>query len=96
MATETIEKPRTGGPESGSGGNWRVIVLNDNHNTFDHVAKTLAGVIPNMTIEQGYRIADQIHNKGQAIVWSGEREPAELYWEQLNSAGLTMAPLEKG
>ena len=23
-------------------GHWRVIVLNDNHNTFDHVAKTLA------------------------------------------------------
>jgi ATP-dependent Clp protease adaptor protein ClpS len=26
-------------------------------------------------------------------VWSGERERAELYWEQLKGAGLTMAPL---
>jgi len=48
-----------------------------------------------ITVEQGYRIADQIHSSGRAIVWSGEREPAELYWEQLNSAGLTMAPLEQ-
>jgi ATP-dependent Clp protease adaptor protein ClpS len=95
MATETIEKPRTRGPGSGSGGNWRVIVLNDNHNTFDHVAQTLARVIPTIKIEQGYRIADQIHTSGRAIVWSGAREPAELYWEQLNSAGLTMAPLEQ-
>jgi ATP-dependent Clp protease adaptor protein ClpS len=96
MATETIEKPRTGGPGSGTGGSWRIIVLNDDHNTFDHVASTLASVIPNVTIERGYQIADQIHNTGQAIVWSGAREPAELYWEQLNEAGLTMAPLERG
>ena len=96
MATETIEKPRVGGPGTGSGGAWRVIVLNDSHNTFDHVARTLARVIPNVSVEQGYRFADKIHNAGQAIVWSGEREPAELYWEQINEAGLTMAPLETG
>jgi ATP-dependent Clp protease adaptor protein ClpS len=96
MATETIEKPRVGGPGTGSGGAWRVIVLNDNHNTFDHVARTLARVIPNVSVEQGYRFADKIHNAGQALVWSGQREPAELYWEQLNDAGLTMAPLEEG
>jgi hypothetical protein len=29
-------------------------------------------------------------------VWAGMREPAELYWEQLHDAGLTMAPLERG
>jgi ATP-dependent Clp protease adaptor protein ClpS len=95
MTTETIEVPRTGGPGTG-GGAWMVIVLNDDHNTFDHVAHTLAKVIPKVTIEQGYRFADAIHNGGRAIVWSGEREPAELYWEQLRDAGLTMAPLESG
>jgi ATP-dependent Clp protease adaptor protein ClpS len=71
-----------------------VIVLNDNHNTFDHVAATLARVVPGVSLDRGYRMADEIHNRGQAIVWSGPREPAELYWEQLSSAGLTMAPLE--
>jgi ATP-dependent Clp protease adaptor protein ClpS len=96
MSTETIELPRTGGPDAGGGGSWRVIVLNDNHNTFDHVAKTLARVIPGVSVDGGYRIADQIHNSGRAIVWSGDREAAELYWEQLNDAGLTMAPLERG
>jgi ATP-dependent Clp protease adaptor protein ClpS len=71
-----------------------VIVLNDDHNTFDHVAKTLSRVIPGVSLDRGYGLADSIHNRGRAIVWSGPREPAELYWEQLEGAGLTMAPLE--
>jgi ATP-dependent Clp protease adaptor protein ClpS len=93
---ETIEIPRPAGPEDALGGNWRVIVLNDNHNTFDGVAAALSRVLPGVTLDQGYAIADKIHNSGQAIVWSGPREPAELYWEQLKEAGLTMAPLEQG
>jgi ATP-dependent Clp protease adaptor protein ClpS len=73
-----------------------VIVLNDDHNTFEHVAKTLARYIPGVGIDEGHRFANQIHNSGQAIVWSGPKETAELYWEQLKGAGLTMAPLERG
>jgi ATP-dependent Clp protease adaptor protein ClpS len=95
MPTETVERPRSADPDEGLGGNWMVIVRNDNHNTFDHVARTLARVIPGISLEQGHRIADQIHNTGQALVWSGPREPAELYWQQLSEAGLTMAPLEQ-
>ena len=96
MSQQTIERPRSAGPGSGLGGNWRVIVLNDNHNTFEHVAQTLASVLPGVSLDRGHAFANQIHNTGQAIVWSGPREPAELYWEQLNAAGLTMAPLEQG
>ena len=94
--SQTVELPRVGGPGGGLDDNWRVIVLNDNHNTFDHVAATLARVIPGVTVDGGYRIAEQIHNGGRAIVWTGDREAAELYWEQLSAAGLTMAPLERG
>ena len=93
---ETVELPRTAGPGDELGGPWRVIVLNDNHNTFDGVAAALSRVLPGVSLDQGYAIADKIHNTGQAIVWSGPKEPAELYWEQLNEAGLTMAPLEQG
>ena len=96
MTPDTIEKPRVSGPGSGLGGNWRVIVLNDNHNTFDGVAAALARVIPGVTLDGGYAIADQIHNRGQAIVYTGMKETAEHYWEQLRDAGLTMAPLEQG
>jgi ATP-dependent Clp protease adaptor protein ClpS len=95
MSTTTIERPRQADPGSGLGGEWRVIVRNDNHNTFDHVAQTLARVLPGTSLEQGHQIAERIHNTGQAIVWSGPREPAEHYWQQLDAAGLTMAPLER-
>jgi ATP-dependent Clp protease adaptor protein ClpS len=96
MSPATVEKPRTSGPDSGLGGNWRVIVRNDNHNTFDHVAQTLARVLPGVSLDKGHQIAEQIHNSGQAIVWTGSREVAEHYWELLEQAGLTMAPLERG
>ena len=96
MTGSTVELPRVEEPGSGLGGAWRVIVLNDNHNTFDGVAAALARIVPGVTLEEGYRIADQIHSTGQAIVWAGQREPAEHYWEQLKEAGLTMAPLEQG
>jgi ATP-dependent Clp protease adaptor protein ClpS len=96
MTSGTVEKPRPADPGSGLGGAWRVIVLNDDHNTFDGVAAALSRVIPGVSLDKGYAIADQIHNSGQAIVWTGQREPAEHYWEQLSDAGLTMAPLEKG
>jgi ATP-dependent Clp protease adaptor protein ClpS len=95
MSTTTVEKPRASGPGTDLGGNWLVIVKNDEHNTFDHVANTLARVIPGVNVERGYRFADEIHNTGQAVVWSGPREPAEHYWGQLKDAGLTMAPLER-
>jgi ATP-dependent Clp protease adaptor protein ClpS len=94
--SEVVERPRVGEPGSGLGGAWRVIVLNDDHNTFEGVATTLASIIPGVTYEKGLAIADRIHNTGQTIVWSGPKEPAEHYWELLNDAGLTMAPLEQG
>jgi ATP-dependent Clp protease adaptor protein ClpS len=94
--SQTLEKPRVGIPGSGLGGSWRVIVRNDNHNTFDHVARTLARFIPGVTLERGHEIANVIHSAGKAVVYSGQQEPAELYWEQLKGAGLTMAPLEQG
>jgi ATP-dependent Clp protease adaptor protein ClpS len=93
--SQTVELPRTEGPDSALGGAWRVIVRNDDHNTFDHVARTLARFIPGMSVARGYDIADRIHASGLAIVWTGHKELAEHYWDQLRDAGLTMAPLEQ-
>jgi len=84
------------GEGTGLGRPWHVIVLNDDHNTFQGVAFALSSVIPGVSYEAGLRLADRIHSSGQAIVWSGLREQAELYWEQLREQGLTMAPLEQG
>jgi ATP-dependent Clp protease adaptor protein ClpS len=52
-------------------------------------------VIPGVDFARGLELANRIHNAGRALVWSGLKEPAELYWEQLGDRGLTMAPLER-
>ena len=41
-----------------------VIVRNDSNNTFDHVARTLARVVPGVSLDAGYRIADTIPQLG--------------------------------
>jgi len=92
VTTETLTRP----PDSASkaGKPWNVIVLNDNHNTFDGVAFALARTIPGVDYDKGLALADRIHSSGRAVVWTGHKEAAELYWENLSGFGLTMAPLE--
>ena len=95
MTTQTPPRERLDrGTGSGVGDAWRVIVLNDDHNTFEGVAFALASVIPGVSYDQGMQLANRIHASGRAIVWSGHREAAEHYWEELSGRGLTMAPLE--
>jgi ATP-dependent Clp protease adaptor protein ClpS len=93
----TLTPPREDldiGDGTGLGRPWNVIVLNDDHNTFQGVAFALSSVLPGVSYEQGMTLATRIDATGLAIVWSGEKEQAELYWEQLVGHGLTMAPLE--
>ena len=61
----------------------------------ERVAQTLASVIPGVSLDQGHRMADQIHNSGQAIVWWSARAGRALL-AAAAAAGLTMAPLERG
>ncbi|WP_203457663.1 ATP-dependent Clp protease adapter ClpS [Gloeothece citriformis] len=74
--------------------NYKVIVLNDDFNTFQHVANCLMKYIPGMTSDRAWELTNQVHYEGQATVWVGPQEQAELYHQQLRREGLTMAPLE--
>jgi ATP-dependent Clp protease adaptor protein ClpS len=97
--SSTLTPPRERldrGSGTGLGRPWLVIVLNDDHNTFQGVAAALAAVVPGVSYDRGMQLANRIHDTGQAIVWSGLKEPAELYWDELGTRGLTMAPLEQG
>ena len=89
MATETVERPRVGGPGTGGEGPWRVIVLNDNHNTFDHVAKTLAQRDPERQHRPGlpvrgrdpqHRPRDRVVRRaraGRALLGAAQRRRAD-------------------
>ena len=71
--TGTIELPRAKEPGSGLDDNWRVIVLNDNHNTFDGVAFALSSVLPGVGFDRGMDFANRIHSSGRAVVWYQSR-----------------------
>lgn len=74
--------------------NYKVIVLDDDFNTFQHVTECLLKYIPAMTADRAWELTNQVHFEGQATVWVGPQEQAELYHQQLSREGLTMAPLE--
>ncbi len=75
--------------------NYKVIVLDDDFNTFQHVTNCLLRYIPGMTPSLAQSLTEQVHYEGAAIVWVGPQEQAELYHMQLDQEGLTMAPLEE-
>ncbi|MEB3321085.1 MAG: ATP-dependent Clp protease adapter ClpS [Cyanobium sp.] len=74
--------------------NLRVIVLDDDVNTFQHVVECLVRYIPAMNPDRAWTLARRIDGEGSAVVWCGPQEQAELYHQQLAAEGLTMAPLE--
>ena len=73
----------------------RVIVLNDDVNTFQHVVDCLCKIITGMWTERAWDLAHQVDGQGSAEVWCGPLEQAELYHQQLTGEGLTMAPIER-
>jgi ATP-dependent Clp protease adaptor protein ClpS len=74
---------------------YRVIVLDDDINTFQHVVDSLVRHIPGMLPDRAWELAHRIDSDGSAVVWSGPQEQAELYHQLLGAEGLTMAPLER-
>ena len=73
----------------------RIIVLDDNFNTFEHVANCLVIIIPGMSKKISWNLTVKVDREGFAEVWRGPLEQAELYHQQLECKGLTMAPIEK-
>ena len=72
----------------------RVIVLDDDFNTYQHVVECLLRHIPGMDPDRAWHLAHRIDTQGSAVAWSGPFEQAEHYHQLLAAEGLTMAPLE--
>jgi ATP-dependent Clp protease adaptor protein ClpS len=72
---------------------WNVIVHNDPINLMSYVTMVFQRVFgyPRARAE---RHMLEVHNKGRSLVWSGGREPAELYVQQLHGYQL-LATLEQ-
>ncbi|MCH2332360.1 MAG: ATP-dependent Clp protease adaptor ClpS [Roseibacillus sp.] len=72
---------------------WNVLVLDDPVKLMEYVTKVLQKVFA-YPREQAEDLMLTIHTAGKALVWTGAREPAELYVQQLHGFQL-QASLEK-
>ncbi|MGE0479843.1 MAG: ATP-dependent Clp protease adaptor ClpS [Phycisphaerae bacterium] len=68
---------------------YRVLLHNDDVNTFEHVVITILKLTPLKPAEAVERTIEA-HEKGLALLLVTHRERAELYVEQFASAKLTV------
>lgn len=71
---------------------WIVVVHNDPVNLMSYVAMVFQRIF-GWTREQAEKHMMEVHSKGRSVVWSGAREQAELYVQQLHGY-LLLATLE--
>lgn len=67
---------------------WKVIVHNDDINTFNHVIKTFIEIVY-MEETEAVEKTVEVHKKGLSIVSITHKEKAEFLQERLISKGLT-------
>ncbi len=72
---------------------WQVVVHNDPINLMTYVTMVFQRVF-GYPREKAERHMLEVHQKGRSILWSGMRERAELYVQQLHGY-LLLATLEK-
>ena len=68
---------------------YRVILHNDDVNTFDHVILTILELTP-LSEKEAVTRTREAHKSGSALLLVTHRERAELYCEQFASKGLTV------
>ncbi len=65
---------------------WNVILLDDDHHTYDYVVEMLRAVF-GMTPERAYLHACEVDTSARTILISTSREHAELKQEQVHAYG---------
>jgi ATP-dependent Clp protease adaptor protein ClpS len=73
---------------------WNVVVHNDPVNLMVYVTLVFRKVF-GFSREKAESHMLEVHHKGRSIVWSGAREQAEFYVQQLHSH-LLLATIEHG
>ena len=63
---------------------WSVIIYDDPVNLMAYVTMVLKRVF-GYNKQKAEKLMLEIHNAGKSLVWSGEKEQAELYVQQLHS-----------
>jgi len=92
MATQVTENPATE-TETALGRPWSVIVHNDPVNLMSYVTMVFRRVF-GFPEERAQKHMLEVHEHGRSILWTGDREKAELYVQQLHGY-LLLATLER-
>jgi ATP-dependent Clp protease adaptor protein ClpS len=87
---ETVAETKV---ESSIGIPWNVVVHDDPVNLMSYVTMVFQRVF-GYSKEKAQHHMLEVHQKGRSIVWTGARERAEFYVQQLHSY-LLLATLEK-
>ncbi len=69
---------------------WNVLVYDDPVNLMSFVTLVLKRVF-GYPQEKAEALMLEVHHKGRSVVWSGEKEKAELYVQQLQAHQLLAA-----
>lgn len=72
---------------------WNVVVHNDPVNLMSYVTMVFQRVF-GYSLERARKHMLEVHHNGRSIVWSGLREPAECYVQQLHGY-LLLATIEQ-
>jgi|TARA_B110001454_G_C12495504_1_gene340403 ATP-dependent Clp protease adaptor protein ClpS len=74
---------------------WQVLILDDPVNLMSFVTLVIRRIF-GYSEQKATELMLQVHQKGRAIVWTGDREKAELFVQQLQSYQLlaAMEPVE--
>ncbi len=72
---------------------WQVVVHNDPVNLMSYVTMVFRRIF-GYSKEKAEKHMMEVHNQGRSIVWTGSREKAEFYVQQLHTH-LLLATLER-
>jgi ATP-dependent Clp protease adaptor protein ClpS len=92
MPTKTIELPEVES-ETALTQPWNVVVHNDPVNLMSYVAMVFRRVF-GLTKERAQKHMLEVHEQGRSILWTGEREKAEFFVQNLHNY-LLLATIER-
>ena len=84
MGTDVLKEPA----KTGLGGQYNVLLWNDEHNDMAHVVIALMSVC-HLGAQQAASVMMQAHRNGKAVAKTSPLEHAEMYRDGLEDQGLT-------
>jgi ATP-dependent Clp protease adaptor protein ClpS len=65
---------------------WNVVLLDDDHHTYDYVVEMLMAIF-GYSIRKAYLMTVEVDTRKRVIVWTGHLERAEAYQAQIHDYG---------